>query len=275
MMKTTFKLLHLLSCLLLCTPNTPFASTPNPRRNLKNGSNFCYATSALQAYADYLAYIFSSNQYPYQAPIKENDPPKLKDQKAAYQEIRKALDYIKKKPNTKHPDLHTLLTLLNRYDPDLKYKKGGFSSSHPVFSSLCSFFEITVHRRKCIRQAITPSQREQATLKINTDYSMLKHSLCEVIHPSHNSEAISTTDVIIDPFKCLLAYLYAEALQTVYPNTPPIPLVTESCITPLCKSITTYLLDNKLTSGAGQGKTMVESLALDIDKALNIFMGVN
>ncbi|MEM7173776.1 MAG: hypothetical protein AAF380_00725 [Bacteroidota bacterium] len=267
-MKTTFKLLHLLSYLLLCTPNTPFASTPNPRRNLKNGSNFCYATSALQAYADYLDYIFSSNQYPYQAPINENDPPKLKDQKKAYQEVCKALDYINKKSDI-HPNLHTLLTLINKYIPDLNYQKGRYNNSWYFITFLCYFFDITEDLNTCFRKVITPLPPcIKPPLKVNTNFDA-----CENIILNHYITDPQEGHITSSHLTFLLTYLYAEALQSAYPNNLAIPLVPESCITSLYESIVTYLLDNELKSGAGQSEKIVANLA--IYKALDEFIAAN
>ncbi|MEM7173777.1 MAG: hypothetical protein AAF380_00730 [Bacteroidota bacterium] len=274
-MKTNFKLLHLLSHLLLWTPNTPFASNPNPRRNLNNAGNFCYATSVLQAYADYLEEWFKSNGHLYQQPIHQKDSKLLKNQKAAYQEIRKALDYIKKKTNTKHPDLHTLLTLLNRYNPELECKKYSYNNPTDFLFALCSLFEIKEYMNFFTRQAITPPQAwKKSTLKVNTDLLRHESNILNMSPYQASREVVSTKDLA-----CLLTYLWADALQSAYPNkpasSPPIPLVTESCIAPLYKGIATYLLQHELTNAFGLGEKIVEHLALDIDKALDEFIAAN
>ncbi|MEM7173962.1 MAG: hypothetical protein AAF380_01740 [Bacteroidota bacterium] len=267
-MKTTFKLIHLLSHLLLWTPNTPFASTPNPRRNLDNGSNFCYATSVLQAYADYLDYIFSSNHYPYQAPIYKNDSQKLKDQKTAYQIIRKAIDYIKKKSDT-HPDLHTLLTLLNTYDTTLNYQKGKYNNPKDFLKSLSILFEIKAS--PYLRYAITPlnsKKKKQPTLQLIYFVSQKKTVL-----DSHSVDDCSyaKTSYLMD----LSTYLWVDALKSVSSNNQAIPLVPESCVVPLCKRIVPYLSKNSLKIDKEQGKEIVAHLEQDIATALNAFIAAN
>ncbi|MEM7173778.1 MAG: hypothetical protein AAF380_00735, partial [Bacteroidota bacterium] len=272
-MKTTFKLLHLLSYLLLCTPNTPFASTPNPRRNLNNTGNFCYATSGIQAAKNDLESHFASEDYPYQADITETHPPELKDQKIAYQIIRKAIDYINNKPNTQHPDLHKLLTLLNKYYPDaLEYQKGSHGDIERFLSSLYSFLNIKEHVNIYEDITITPPQASgKPSLEVETYFTGYQDGISIVTNQKINKNK-TTNDLTY-----LLTYLWTDALKSASlsktTQKTPMPLVTDPSIVPLYKHIATYLLENDLKKASGRSKEIVSHL--DIDTPLNAFIATN